>query len=643
MPDQPSISKPYTVKLQPVGRRAEAGPGMSVLNAAQMAGIELVSLCGGVGACDSCKVRLVSGKLTPLTLEEQAVFTPEQLKAGFRLACQAQPLSDVTIDIPPDSLTTPQRLQVEGQSIEFEVDPVVKAYDLVLDPPALDDLRADTTRVRDSLISIQALTLQTASPNDCGLNYDYSVLTGLSTLLRLQNWSARLALRGSEVVAALPVYQPLVGLAVDVGTTKLAGFLVDLASGQTLAKTGAMNPQIAFGEDVVSRIAYANTHEGGGKLLQSRLVDTLNQMLETMRSEAAEQGIQIQPEQIVEAVIVGNTAMHHLFAGLPVVQLGAAPYVPSAGEPLDIPAERLGLALAKGAYVHLPPNIAGYVGADHVAMLLATGMTEANQRGERRTAAALDIGTNTEISLAYQGKLFSCSCASGPAFEGAHIHDGMRAAPGAIERVQISGSEVRIHTIGDQPPVGICGSGILDAVSQMIAAGILDYRGALHATHPSVLMFNGQGNNGKSAFRLAEAEKSGHGRDVLVTRKDVNEIQLAKGAIRAGIEILLAEAGIPSGEFGYEAIDDFIVAGAFGTYISVESAIQVGMFPPLPLERFHQVGNAAGAGARQMLVSLERRRLAEQIVGRVNYIELSGHPQFTAEFSRALFFQTRQV
>ena len=611
---------------------------MSVLNAAQMAGVDLVSLCGGIGACDSCKVRLVSGKLTPLTLEEQAIFTPAQLAAGFRLACQAQPLSDVVVDIPPESLTTPQRLQVEGQSIDFKLDPVVKPYDLILDPPRLDDLRADTTRVRDSLVAAGVLTKESARPNGNGLSYDYSVLIDLSTLLRKQNWSVRLALRGGEVVAALPVSQPLIGLAVDVGTTKLAAFLVDLSSGQTLAKTGAMNPQIAFGEDVVSRIAYANTHEGGSKLLQSRLVETLNQMLDTMRSEAAAGGLNIQREQIVEAVIVGNTAMHHLFAGLPVVQLGAAPYVPSAGEPLDISAERLGLALAKGAYVHLPPNIAGYVGADHVAMLLATGMTEANQRGERRTAIALDIGTNTEISQAHQGRLYSCSCASGPAFEGAHIHDGMRAAPGAIERVQITGQEVRIHTIGDQPPVGICGSGILDAVAQMIAAGVLDYRGALQAVHPAVRMFNGQGNNGKSAFQLAEAEKSGHGREVLVTRKDVNEIQLAKGAIRAGVEILLAEAGIPASEGGYEVIDDFIVAGAFGTYISVESAIQVGMFPPLAVDRFHQVGNAAGAGARQMLVSLERRRLAEQIVGRVQYVELSGHPRFTAEFSKALFF-----
>jgi uncharacterized 2Fe-2S/4Fe-4S cluster protein (DUF4445 family) len=326
-------------------------------------------------------------------------------------------------------------------------------------------------------------------------------------------------------------------------------------------------------------------------------------------------------------VVVGNTAMHHIFARLPVHQLGTAPYVPSVSEPLDIPARELGLALAPGAYVHLPPNIAGYVGADHVSMLLATDTWQKDDR----TLVALDIGTNTEITLAHKGRLLSCSCASGPAFEGAHIHDGMRAAPGAVERVQIKGEEVLIHTIGNQPPVGICGSGILDAVSELIDKGILDQRGSIRPLHPSIRKAEGM----RYEFLLAEAAKSGHGREVIVTRKDVNEIQLAKGAIRAGIETLMLEAGLAGKP---EALDEFIVAGAFGTYISLESAVRVGMFPDLPMHKFAQVGNAAGTGARQMLVSRERRRIAEEIVGRVEYIELSSHPDFITEFSRDLFF-----
>jgi len=622
--------------LQPTGRRGEARPGMTLLATAQAAGIELVSLCGGIGSCDSCKVRLVKGQLSPLTLEEQALFDEHELAAGYRLACQAVPHSDVVIDIPAESLTTPQRLQVEGQGVEVTIDPVVVPVDLTLEPPSLTDLRSDVTRLRAALEQTAHHPLQDHLPH-----LGHSLLTGLSGELRQHNWSVRLALRGDEIVAALPpatLTRPapaLLGLAVDVGTTKVAAYLLDLASGRTLAKTGAMNPQIAFGEDVVSRIAYANANVDGGRTLQERLVAVLNQMVAEMCAQTSQEGTPASPEQVVEAVIVGNTAMHHIFAGLAVTQLGASPYVAAVTEALDIPAQAVGLKLAPGAYVHLPPNIAGYVGADHVAMLMAALVdAETGAPPPGRTVVALDIGTNTEITLAHRGKMVSCSCASGPAFEGAHIRDGMRAAPGAVERVQISGDQVRIYTIGDQPPVGICGSGILDTVAQMLLAEVIDFRGVLRLGHPAV-----RNADGRLEFILAPARASGHGRDVLVNRKDVNEIQLAKGAIRTGINILLQEVGLGGQE---SAIDDFIVAGAFGTYISIESAVQIGMFPRIPLERFRQVGNAAGAGARQMLVSGQRRKLASNIVSQIEYVELSTHPDFMRVFSQALYFPKRE-
>lgn len=605
--------KTYLIDMQPVGRRAQIAPGNSLLEAARNAGVELASLCGGVGVCDSCRVRVISGELTPPTLEEITHFSPEELAQGFRLACQAHPLSDVRLDIPPESLTTPQRLQLEGQSIPIDLAPAVVHYDLRLDPPTLHDLRSDAARLNDAL---------SAAGGPSQPTYSLNLLSQLSPRLRQLNWLARLALRGEEVIAVLPMGEELVGLAVDIGTTKLAAYLVSLESGETLAKAGAMNPQIAYGEDVVSRIAYCEKHANGRQTLQKRLIDSLKQLIGEMCAEAG-----VKSEQVVDAVVVGNTAMHHLFAGLPVGQLGHAPYVPAVSQALDLRAADLGLELAPGAYVHLPPNIAGYVGADHVAMVLATETYRA-----RRTTLALDIGTNTEISLNHHGRLLCCSCASGPAFEGAHIRDGMRAAPGAIERVQIflDGGEphLRLQTIGDQAPVGVCGSGILDAIAEMLNAGALDRRGALVGSHPLV-----RKNDGMNEFVLAEARQTGHGRDVLVTRRDVNEIQLAKSAIRTGIEILLAEAGITA-----ESIEEFIVAGAFGTYISISSAIRIGMFPDLPLERFRQVGNAAGAGARYMLVSTEQRRLAQEIAHRLEYIELSAHPEFTNEFSHRLFF-----
>lgn len=599
----------YTVILQPVGRRTEIHTGNNLLEAAQQAGVELASLCGGIGACDSCKVRLESGLLSAPTLEEEAAFSPAELKAGFRLACQSFPLSDIKIEIPPESLTTPQRLQLEGQDTEVAPDPAVRAVDVLIEAPTIHDLRSDATRTFDALRQGGYTKNPSLHP---------ALLGDFSSSLRLLDWQPRLALRGEQIAAILPAGTSLHGLAVDMGTTKLAAYLVNLESGATLAKTGGMNPQIAYGEDVISRISYADSRENGRQTLQQRMASAINELVAGMCAATGSR-----PEQIVDAVVVGNTAMHHLFAGLPVQQLGASPYVPAIGDPLDLSAQSLGLNLSSGAQVHLPANIAGYVGADHIAMLLATGVPET-----QATVLAVDIGTNTEITLTHKGRMVACSCASGPAFEGAHIRDGMRAAPGAIERVQIAGQQVRLQTIGEQPPVGICGSGILDAVSEMRRAGLLDARGALDKNHPLV-----SEENGRSRFVLAPAGESGHGRAVAISRHDVNKIQLAKGAIRAGIDILLQESGIQASQ-----LERFIVAGAFGTYISIEAAVRVGMFPDLPLERFHQVGNAAGAGARQMLVSMERRRFARAFAPRVAYVELSAHPDFIHAFSHALFF-----
>jgi len=598
------MSKLVHVDFEPVGRRIDVASGANLLEAAQAAGVQLSSLCGGFGSCDTCKIRLVKGKVSKHTLEELAALSEEEIAAGYRLACQTVPHSDVKVDIPPESLATPQRLQVEGQEIEIDLDPIVKRLDIELEPATLRDLQADDVRVK--------LAVELAGIKNPEIRMP--VMKDLSERLRAQKWVASLALREKEIVAVLPVSSRLLGLSVDVGTTKVAAYLVDLADGSTLAKVGAMNPQVAYGEDVISRIAYTNQHKN---ILHERIIETLN----TMISELCQIG-GAKREQIVEAVVVGNTAMHHLFLGLPVRQLGEAPYVPAVGEAVNVLAADIGLRLAPGAYVYLPPNVAGYVGADHVAMVLASGVWET-----RKTTLALDIGTNTEITLATGGRLLSCSTASGPVFEGAHIHDGMRAAPGAIERVQIVEEEIRIQTIDAQPPVGVCGSGILDVVAEMLDAGILNRNGRMLTQHPLV-----RDRNGSPGVILVAANKTGHNRDIIVNRKDVNEIQLAKGAIRAGSEILLAEAGLSDDD-----LDEIIIAGAFGTYIHVPSAVRVGMFPALQLERFHQIGNAAGVGAKQMLVSRQRRRLAVEISQRIEYIELTIHPRFTEEFMKAMF------
>lgn len=599
----------YQVILQPIGRHIQVKERTTVLDAAREAGVDLVSICGGDGTCGTCLVRIVKGKVTPVNITEEGEISADDIRAGFRLACQVEVLGDIKVEIPPESFTTPQRLQVEGVEVPLELDPVYKPVDLDLPPASLDDLRSDSTRLLDSL-----------RKNYGDVALSRQVVSEYSGLMRQEKYKLRIAMNGNKVVSILSQRQSLFGLAVDIGTTKLAAYLVDLETGETVGKAGAMNPQIAFGEDVISRISYATQNKNGAKTLQSRLVETLNSLLEELTRNAS-----ISINQVVAGVMVGNTAMHHLFTGLPVKQLGESPYVAALGEAIEFGAEEIGLHLAVGGQVYMPPNIAGYVGADHIAMLLGAGLSQVSQ-----TTVALDIGTNTEISLLHAGQHYACSCASGPAFEGAHIQNGMRAAEGAIERVLIDGEEIKIQTIGKVPAVGICGSGILDVVSELVKNKIIDRRGVFAAGNPKVVS-----NTGMVEFILVSADQSGIGKDIRVSRRDINEIQLAKGAIRAGVEVLMLQAGIQADE-----ISDFIVAGAFGSYLDVESAVRIGMFPNLPKNRFRQIGNAAGSGARKLLLSRHQRDLADELAGRIQYVELATHPNFMKIYTDALAFSS---
>ena len=612
----------FHLDLQPIGKRIDVHEGTNLLDACQQAGVELVAICGGSGVCGTCRVRLLKGKLSDYSLTELAELTDEERASGLRQACQVEVLSDITIEIPPESLSAPQRLSIEGQDLDFEWQRhIVQAFDIETTPATLTDLRPDTTRILDALrTNGGSFDLPMTTPYE--LTFDSEAVKSLAGAIRENVWKVRIVIRhNDEIVAFLPPSTPVYGLAVDVGTTKVAAYLVDMDSGETVAKSGAMNPQIAYGEDIISRIRYINDHPDGLKTLQSRLIETLNNLIEELSKEA-----KVKREQIVEAVIVGNTAMHHILARLPVRQLGESPYMATAGDALSIKARDLGLHLAAGGTVYLPPNIAGFVGADHVSMLVGAGLDNTKE-----TVMALDIGTNTEISLYHEGKHWATSCPSGPAFEGAHIEDGMRAAPGAVERVRIEGDDVKVHTIGNADAVGICGSGILDAIAECLKAGLLTPKGALTGTHPRL-----RGLGAAAEFVLVPASKSKTGRDVRMTRKDVNEIQLAKGAVRAGAEVLLEKAGIQAAD-----INQVVIAGAFGTYLDLDSAIAIGMLPRTERTRYQQIGNAAGTGARRMLVSLDQREIAEWIARKVEFVELAKHPSFTKVYSRALLLQVR--
>jgi len=595
-----------TIDFQPIGRRIHADNGTKIFQVSRDYGVGLASLCGGKGTCGKCKVRIVSGEVSPPDDREKKALSSEEIAQGYRLACLTKVYGDIRVEIPVESLVVSQRIQLSGEEKGTIFDPVVQTINVVLSRPSKTDSRSDQVRLTDYLAENHGLT---------DIRIDLHAQRRLSSILRDGEWRAKIGLHGSEVVTAVRVEDKVLGLAIDLGTTKIATYLTDLETGDILTAKGMMNPQIAYGEDIISRMSYAIDHDG--ETLQNVVVDGLNTFITQLCSEVG-----LAPDGIAEVVLVGNTAMHHLCLGLPVRQLLLAPYVPAVTSSWCMKARDIGMVACPGACVYTMPNIAGYVGADHVAMLLATGLNDA-----RDTAIRIDIGTNTEITLAANGQFRACSCASGPAFEGAHIKHGMRAMAGAIERVRIDGASVALQTIDDQPPVGLCGSGVLDAIAQLLGAGIIDEMGKLKS-HPCVRQ-----TETCKEFVLAGRDQSGTGKDVTLTEKDISEIQLAKAAIASGIHILLENANI-----AWREIDEVIIAGAFGTYIDVASAISLGMFPPLPLQRFSQVGNAAGIGAKLALISRTQRQIGVDIARRVGHVELTSYAGYSRVFANGLRF-----
>jgi uncharacterized 2Fe-2S/4Fe-4S cluster protein (DUF4445 family) len=602
------------IDFEPVGRRGECLKNESLLDCARRLGVGIVSLCGGQGSCHSCRVQVLSGKVSPPTSGETEFFSSQQLKDGWRLACQVFSRDDCTVYIPPESLSTNQRLQVEGEDVTVDLKPRVKTGHLTLSLPSLDDPQADADRLIDAIQQTMSIQCDTI---------DARLLRDLTVKLRSQKWECRVALRDNEMIALGAADSRNLGLAVDLGTSKVSGYLIDLDNGATLAKKGITNPQVNYGADIISRILYAMETRARSKQLQRSIVDGLNGLAGDLCKEAG-----VSTGDIVDMVVVGNTAMHHLLLGLPVRQLALSPYVPVINRALDIKARETGLRIAGGAYLHLPPNIAAFVGSDHTAVLL----TLAN-RNDKGVVIALDIGTNTEVSIIDNGRIATVSCASGPAFEGWHIRDGMRATSGAIERLRIVDGIIQYQTIDGAPAIGICGSGILDAMAQLHLAGIVDERGRIDRGHPRVRI-----TDEKPEFLLISEEERRGKPAIVITQQDIRELQLAKAAIRTGIQVLMDAFGRSEDE-----IDEIIIAGAFGTYIDVDNAMAIGMLPVLPAWKYRQVGNAAGTGARMALISSDSRTEASSIVSGIRYIELASEPHFNKTFVQANYLGTYKL
>jgi len=604
----------FQITYQPSGKRGTYKGPIRLLDAARRAGVGLESVCGGIGDCGRCKVIVTEGLTSHLTGIEQTLLTEEEIKQGYRLACCTRVYGDAEVFVPPSIRLEPQRLQLEAREMPLEVEPVVTEYLINLAEATLVDIRSDFRRLREAL---------RATYREEPEVIDYNALGVASPLIREGEWSVRVALRGNEIIAVAPAddQRASLGLAVDLGTTKIALYLVDLSTGQTIDMLGIQNPQIPYGEDVMSRLQTIMEEDEALERQSTAVIRAINKEIARMckRNRTI-------PQRILEATIVGNTAMHHILLRLPTRQLALCPFVPATDRPVEIKARELGLDISPGAYIYCLPPVAGFVGSDHVAMLLASGLYQ-----HEGNVLGLDIGTNTEIALKTQEGITSCSTASGPAFEGARIKCGMRAAPGAVERVKIDDKDlkVEIKTIADEAPIGICGSGILDAIAEMLRVGIIDDRGKIQLGKRGVR----QNLTGQPEFVLAHADGHNCANDIVVTQRDVAEIQLAKGAIRTGINVLMRRAGLTP-----ENIDQVVMAGAFGSYIDPAATVVLGMFPRLPLEKFMQVGNAAGAGAKAILVSSGMRQRAEQLAREAGYVELAAEPDFHQQFARGMKF-----
>jgi uncharacterized 2Fe-2S/4Fe-4S cluster protein (DUF4445 family) len=599
----------HWVTFEPDGQHIWSLPSETLLDTARRAGVRIASVCGGRGLCKSCVVQVTEGLVEPPSRQDLEFFSIEELANSLRRACQTVARGDCKVEVSARARAVPLRTEVESEDVWVRPDPAVRMYSVAVATPTLECPTADDHRLMNAL--------NEKFPGTCS-RIDLDVLRHLPRTLRTHSGQVVAIVRFGEVIGVVPPGKgPLPGLAVDIGTTNIGVLLVDLRNGRTLASRAMENPQMSYGGDVITRIGKARSSPDIQKQLHDLVVAGINEAAcELCESQSLGSG------QIADVVVVGNTAMHHLLLQLPLEYLGAVPFVAASASATDVKARDLGIKAMPGAYVHVLPNIAGFVGGDHTAMLLAIGSDH-----EEKTIVALDIGTNTEMSLIHKGRLLSISCPSGPALEGGHIRCGMRSAPGAIESVEISGNQVGIRTIGNAPPVGICGSGVLDATAQLYLAGIVSSTGRMTKEHPRVRI-----NEGQPEFVLAD-EREAQGAAIVFSQRDIRAVQLAKGAIRAGIQVLLEDA-----EVREDQIDQMIIAGAFGNYIDLASAVAIGMLPDLPLDRFAQVGNAAGIGAKLALVSYPHRATAQSIAAGSHYFELAGSVRFNTAFMHAMGF-----
>lgn len=630
------------VVFTPSGKRGSFALGTSVMQAARELGVDLDSVCGGRGLCGRCQIRCASGEFSKHNIVSRQEHLGEgtrvearyqringEFTQGRRLGCQATIQGNLVIDIPADSQVHRQVIRKDLSQTDITVNPAVRLYVVDVQQPDMHDPSGDLRRLKQALTIEWGLT---------GLNASLVILRDLQKNLRKGNWQVTVAVHDSgDILGVWPGFKEAIyGVAIDVGSTTIAAHLCDLSSGQVLASNGAMNPQIRFGEDLMSRVSYVMMNPGGDVDMTDAVIGAINDLLRAVSTVSG-----ILPEDILELCFVANPVMHHLLLGIDPVELGGAPFALATDESLQLNAADMGIHANPLAKAYLLPCVAGHVGADTAGVVLS----ERPQSGNAMTLL-VDVGTNAEIVLGNRHRLLACSSPTGPAFEGAQISGGQRAAPGAIERVRIDPEtlEPRFSVIGsdtwsDDPDfagviasvgvTGICGSGIIEVVAEMFLAGIIDSDGVIDGEmahrNPRI-----QASERTFSYLLYEGSQGGEV-TVKITQNDVRQIQLAKAALYAGVRLLMDRLAI-------DQVERIRLAGAFGSHIDVKYAMVLGLIPDCKLEHVGSAGNAAGTGALMALLDKDARTEIEQVVRRIEKVETAVEPDFQRHFVEAMAF-----
>lgn len=609
-----------TAESESEGKIKPAAAGDTYLDVAQAAGLDIPATCGGRGRCRSCRIKILQGDIPPPTIMDQVQLGPDEVHEQFRLSCQTKVIASSRVMAAPPRTESGHQILAGGSldsSHGIGLDSGIEKHFVTAKTPTDENHQtADIEEILDTL------------PPDTARDVPIDLLRKIPMILREKGGALTVTTFNGEVIEieAGDTSEQAYGMSFDIGTTSIVGSLMDLISGEELASVGGINPQTVYGGDLMSRIAYAQFEPKKLQTLRARVLGAINDYAKEACAKA-----EIDATHIHKVVIVGNTCMHHIFLGIDPTYVGLAPYAPAVRDSIVLPGREVPLKTLPNARVCLLPIVAGFVGADTVAAILATRLYASDE-----IRALVDIGTNGEVVMGSRDKLMACSAPAGPALEGAQIRHGMRGAVGAIEKVQI-GDDVVCEIIGNAPPIGICGSGLIDATAKMLSAQAMDPSGLLRSSdHPDLAPAIAERlikQDGKKAFVLVWAKDAGKGEDITLTQGDIRQLQLAKGAICSGVVMLQKVMGVDD-----DQLQELMLCGGFGNYINTESAIRIRILPPIAVEKVTYSGNAAALGAQMALLSETERTRADKLAREIEHVALASHPDFQDIFIEALKF-----